>query len=69
MIPTLQLEELYKVTYNSDGSVTLSFEEYKRFEQNFQEHLNIKKAIKCNDFAKDIYHKLLEYSIWYNNLK
>jgi|688.fasta_scaffold2782195_1 hypothetical protein len=64
----ITLTDLYKFIKNEDGSYTIDSEEFARFQQNFDDYLHIRHAIKDNPFTKDQYDKLYVYSKWYNEL-
>ncbi len=64
----MKLNELYKFTENANGTYTISADEFKRFEQNFEDYLQIRYALKHNNYVNDMYTKLYEYSKWYNKI-
>lgn len=68
MINNPDLYDLYKVTTNTDGSITISNEERLRFEQNFQDFLILCKVGKYNNFVEEHMNQLIAYSKWFDRL-
>jgi hypothetical protein len=64
----ISLQDLYKFTKTSDGFYMITEEEFTRFEQNFQDYLEMRHALKHNKFIEDQYEKLYVYSKWFNEL-
>jgi len=68
MINNPDLYDLYKITTNTDGSITMSAEERLRFEQNFQDFLILCKVARYNEFVKTHMDQLIAYSNWFDRL-
>lgn len=68
MINNPDLYDLYKITTNVDGSITMSVEERLRFEQNFQDFLLLSKVAKYNEFVQVHMDQLVAYSKWFDRL-
>jgi hypothetical protein len=64
----MKLQDLYKLEKNPDGSFNISLEEKERFEENFQDYLEIRYAVRHNTYVNDMYAKLLSYSQWFNKI-
>jgi len=64
----ISLKDLYKFTKTSDNFYMMTEEEFARFEQNFLDYLEVRHAMKHNQYIEDQYEKLCVYSKWFNDL-